>query len=139
VSPGATPVAYVCRVASLDALDRESPALSPMDYAVTATNLFSDERIVKNSTLVKAAYIVELRKAIDALRTTCNLPTIWQGASPPGGWISAGPITDLFGPFNQARGYFGLANFAYSPGIPIPASNVRILSEHIQEVRDELR
>jgi hypothetical protein len=138
VTASATPVAYVCRVWSR-AASGESPAISAIDYAVTAATLFTDEPIQKRSTVVRAAHIVELRNAIDAVRAAANLPTIWQGASPPTGLISATRITDLFAPFNQARAVFGLPNFAYSVGIATPATNVLIGSEQIQEVRDALR
>jgi YD repeat-containing protein len=143
VSPSSTPVAYVCKVASRKS-GQESPAASPMDYAVTATTLFIDEPIQKNVTLIRAAHIVELRKAVDAVRAAAStaqnpLPPLWQNAPPPSGVVTAGPLTELYGPFNAARWALGLPSFAYSAGIPTPASNVRILSEHVQEVRNALR
>jgi len=138
---GANVKAYVYRVHSVDAATNPSPEVTRTDYAVTATALFSDERIQKNVTLVRAAHIVELRKAIDALRAAVNLPPVWQSASPPSGLISATPTNELLAPFNAARTLpvFGLGALAYSGGIPAPATGIRILSEHIQEVRDALR
>ena len=116
-----------------------SPALSPMDYAVTAATLFTDEPIVKNVTLLRAAYVVELRNAVDAVRAAANLPRLWQGAFPPSGLINAAYLGDLVTAFNAARSALGLPSFAYSAGIPMPASGVRMLSEHVQEVRNALR
>jgi YD repeat-containing protein len=139
VAPSAVPIAYVYRVRSLDAASRRSSALSPMDYAVTASALFSDEAIQKGATSVRSIHIVELRNAIDAVRLAANKPLLWQGASPPSGTISASPITTLFAGFNEARAAFQLPAFSYSPGIAMPQSGGAILSEHVQEVRNALR
>ena len=110
-----------------------------MDYAVTATALFSDEAIQRNVTPIRSIHIVELRNAIDAVRLAANQPLLWQSASPPSGTISANPITTLFTGFNEARAAFQLPAFAYSVGIAMPQSNGAIVSEHIQEVRNALR
>jgi len=144
VVPGSVPVAYVCRVWSRYG-GQPSPALSPMDYAVTGSTLFTDEPIQKNVTAVRAAHIVELRKAIDALRAAAATPPqnpllpAWQNAPPPSGVVNASAIIELFAPFNAARNVFGLGSFAYTNGIPFPASNVPILAEHIEEIRNALR
>jgi hypothetical protein len=138
VAGSVDPMAYVYRVVSLDGAGRRSPAESPRDYAVTASMLWN-EPIEKRVTRIKAAHIVELRKAIDAVRVAANQPPLWQNASPPSGLITPGPITTLFAGFNEARAAFGLPNFTYSGGIPMPQTNGAILSEHIQEVRNALR
>jgi hypothetical protein len=140
VPASAFPVAYVYRVRSANAAGVPSPALSPIDYAVTGTALFSDEPIRRSETFIRAAHIVELRNAIDALRAAVpGLPSLWQGASPPSGIINAITMTDLLAGFNQARAAFAMPDFQYSAGIPMPASNVPIKLEHVQEVRDGLR
>jgi hypothetical protein len=139
VPPSAVPVAYVYRVRSLDAAGRRSSALSSMDYAVTATTLFSDEPIWKGHTFVQSIHIVQLRNAIDAARLAANKPLLWQGASAPSGLITATPITSLFAGLNEVRAVFQLPPFAYSAGILMPQSNGAIVSEHIQEVRNALR
>jgi hypothetical protein len=40
---------------------------------------------------------------------------------------------------NEVRAAFLLPPFAYSSGIAVPANGGRILSEHIEEVRNALR
>jgi hypothetical protein len=139
VIPSAVPVAYVYRVLSLDAAGRRSSALSPMDYAVTGTAPFSDEPVQKGITPVKSIHIVELRNAIDAVRVAANMPKIWLGAAAPSGAITPAPFTSLYAGLNEARAAFQLLPFAFSYGIPTPASGGAILSEHVQEVRDALR
>jgi YD repeat-containing protein len=138
LSSNAPLAAYVYRVVSLDSSGRRSPANSPMDYAVTGAGLFS-QPIQIGITTIRAAHIVELRNAIDELRRASGQSMVWAGAPPPSGLITATPITDLFAPFNAARSVYGLPNFAYSAGTPLPDHNVTILARHIQEVRDALR
>jgi YD repeat-containing protein len=135
----ATAKAYVYRIRSVDAGNTPSPASSRKDYAVIGTALFSDDPIQKWVTVVRAAHIVELRKAIDAVRVAANLAAVWTNAAAPSGWISQAAINELFAPFNAARPAFGLANFAYGGGISPPQQGGIIISEHTQEVRDALR
>ena len=135
----ASPVAYVYRVVSLDAQGRRSPALSPMDFAVTATTLFSDEPILKAATPIRAIHIVELRNAIDKVRIAAGKTPLWQGAAPPSGTVTSDPITSLLAGFNDARAAFSLPGFVWSAGTPSPQSGGAIRSEHIQEVRNALR
>jgi hypothetical protein len=139
VSATSLPVAYIYRVRSVDASGHTSSFAGPMDYAVAANVLFSDERIQRQVTAVYARHIGELRRAIDALRAATNLPLQWQGASDPSGVIVPGQITALFTPFNQARAAFGFSAFAYTGGIASPQSGGIILSDHIEQIRDALR
>jgi len=141
-SPTSAPVAYVYRVWSADA-NGVRGSVSNVDYAVTASTLFTDERIQKGMTWIKGMHIKELRDAIDAVRTAAStaqnpLPAVWPNAQPPTGLISAGNITTLLAPLNAARSVFGLASFVYT-GVPYPASNGAVISEHIQQLRDALR
>ena len=136
------PVAYVFRVWSAGANGVRS-AVSNSDFAVTAQSLFTDEQIQKGVTRIKGTHIKELRDAIDALRLAATtpqnpLPPMWLNAPAPTGLIQVSNMTTLFAPLNAARAVFGMSAFSYQ-GVTSPATNGRILSEHIQQVRDSLR
>jgi hypothetical protein len=141
-SPTSAPVAYVYRVWSADA-NGVRGSVSNVDYAVTASTLFTDERIQKGITRVQAVHIKELRDAIDAVRAAAStaqnqLPAVWPNAPSPTGLISANNVATLLSPLNAARSVFGLPSFAYT-GVPYPVSNGPVISEHIQQLRDALR
>jgi hypothetical protein len=138
-----TPVALVFRVWSTNS-NGVRVAVSNMDYAVVASTLFTDEQIQKGITRVKGAHIKELRDAIDALRAAAStaqnpLPPIWANAPPPSGLDTAINMTTLFAPFNAARSVFGMSAFAYGQGVSSPVSGGRIVSDHIQQLRNALR
>jgi hypothetical protein len=136
-----TPVAYLFRVAAADASMYVSANQSNTDYAVMATQLFTDERLVAGSTEVRARHVVELRNAIDALRMAVGLSTMWAGAPAPSGEITADVFASLIDPFSQARGQpgLGLPPFLYTGGVVTPAKGNTILAAHVQQLRDALR
>jgi len=141
-SPTSAPLAYVYRVWSADS-NGVRGSVSNMDYAVTASTLFSDEPIQKGLTPIRGIHVKQVRDAIDAVRAAAStaqnpLPPVWPNAASPTGGIAANTFTSLIAPLNAARSVFGLPSFAYT-GVPSPAVNGSIMSEHIQQLRDALR
>jgi hypothetical protein len=141
MSTGSATVAYLFRVTAADASMHVSANQSNIDYAVMATQLFTDERLVAGATEVRARHVVELRNAIDALRMAVGLPTVWAGAPAPSGEITADVFASLLDPFSAARGQpgLGLPPFGYTGGVATPAKGNTILAAHVQQLRDALR
>jgi hypothetical protein len=90
VPPSAAPIAYLYHVVALANGTQSFPG--PLDYATTATTLFA-ESIVAGVTPVRGIHVLELRTAIDALRSTAGLSPYgppaftegWPAHSPDGG------------------------------------------------------
>jgi hypothetical protein len=143
LSPSSTPTAYVYVVYAIDQYGNQSANASNVDYAVTATALFTDEPLKTHTdpnggTAIAGRHIRELRRAIDAVRLSAVLSQLWVNTTAPTGPVTASDYTALKAPLDAARAAFLLPPFNWS-GVPAPAARGLILRSHVQQVRDALR
>jgi YD repeat-containing protein len=142
VPASSTAIAYIYVVNAINA-NGESPNASNADFAVTATSLFTDEPLhalndPSGPSFARGAHILELRRAIDALRTAVSLGLVWPGATAPTGFMAATDVTSLKTALDPALQVFGYAPFAWT-GTPSPASGGFSYGASIQQLRDALR
>src|ERR1044072_8733873 len=105
--------AYLYRVRAVDAAGNVS-TYSNIDLATAIT--FTDDTITRQSTLVKAAHITELRQAVDAVRALANSGAAnWGGAITPNSTlVQASHIQDLRTNLDAARNTLGLPQCKYN-------------------------
>jgi YD repeat-containing protein len=137
VPPTDYAVTYIYYVRTIDSAGTLS-ARRTWDFATAATQLYEDPQIVPGVTLIKATQIVELRRAIDALRRSVNLSTAFAGADPPSGPILAGHLTEMITALDGARLAIFASPFSYM-GMPQPAPGEPIRAAHLQQLRDALK
>src|SRR5437016_2169111 len=70
-----SPASYVYRVEAVANGVMSDP--SAVDYATVADQLFTDEPLVANATPIYGRHVMELRKAVDAVRYAANKPRKW--------------------------------------------------------------
>lgn len=136
-SPGIATQYYVTAV---DRASNES-LQSAADVAVTAS--FSNEPLVADSTRVFGAHIAELRQCVDAWRVFANYSRIWPTYTPLTGTIHPTDVTDLINYVNPALSAAGVSPFSYharanGDPVPMPATGVRILTDHVEQLRAAL-
>ena len=82
------------------------------DYATAGTSLFA--HVVDTGEQIMANDGAQLRKAVDALRSTTGLPAAFSSGGPvTGNPIAASDFTNLVNALNAARGYYPLAQFTW--------------------------
>lgn len=138
VPASANPITYVYRVRARDAYPTDSREIgAPLDFATTATVLFAES--VTAGTTIKASYLAELRKAVDALRIASGLPALYGNApSLAGVTIEAGYFTSIMNALSGARAVWGLSEFVYS-GVPAAVPGNIIHAGHVTQLRDGVR
>jgi chitodextrinase len=126
--------AYLYRVRAVDSVGNLSPP-SNVDLATAIS--FTDDSLVINSTVVKAAHINELRQTVDAVRATANQGLVnWGGSiSPNVTIIQATHIQDLRTNLDQARSALGLSPCSYTDPSVEQLRTVRMKKEHIDQLR----
>jgi hypothetical protein len=105
------------------------------------TKMFTDATLAVGATLIRAAHVLELRVAIDALRVQAGLPPFaWSDPDLSAGvtWVKAGHVTDLRTAVSQLYQAAGGAvprftDATLTPGITL----IRAL--HLEEVRAAVR
>jgi hypothetical protein len=128
-------VAYIYYVRAVDSLGTQS-ARGAHDFATTATVLYADSVVQKRVTGIKAAHLVELREAIDALRFAFGLPAVFAGQLPPSGLIRTADFTSLAAALNPVRTAHGLGSFQYTgTGVPPVTAGGVAIAEHIEQLR----
>jgi hypothetical protein len=138
-TPASTlPTTYIYYVRAVDASGLASDR-SGFDDATTATVLYAQPTISARVTAVKATDVVELRRAIDALRYAVNLVPAFEQVPSPSGLIYAADFTALVDALSLARGVIGRPPFVYTNGVPAPARGGLILAEHVRQLREALR
>ena len=132
------PVTYIYYVRAVDSANVLSDR-GPFDDATTATQLYAQPTLTPLVTPVKAMDVVELRRAIDALRYAVNLPPVFQSTPAPSGVIYATHFTALINALSPARTALGRAPFVYVNNVPLPATGGPILAEQVRQLREALR
>ena len=130
--------AYLYRVRAVDAAGNVS-SYSNADLATAIT--FTDDTITRQSTLVKAAHITELRQAVDAVRALANSGAAnWGGAITPNSTlVQANHIQDLRTNLDAARNTLGLPQCSYTEN-SIPALQASFINkDHIDQLRQCVR
>lgn len=126
------------------AVDRASNESLQSNADIAVTIGVTDDPITASSTEIFGRHIGELRQIVDAWRTFSGLTPAWSGYAALTGTIHATDVTALIDNVNAARSRLGVVNFAYhnrtnGDPVPLPASGVVILSDHVQQLRDALR
>lgn len=126
--------AYLYRVRAVDSFGNGSP-YSNLDVA-TAIN-FTDDTLISQSTLVKAAHVNELRQAVDAVRSAANLaPANWGGnVTQFSTTIQATHVDDLRTNLNAALAALGLPSCTYTDNSLTALQASFIKKEHIDQLR----
>ena len=130
--------AYLYRIRAVDAGGNVS-AYSNIDLATAIS--FTDDSLVVQSTLVKAAHINELRQAIDAVRWTANMnPASWgAGISQFSTTVEATHIDDLRTNLSAALSALNLPPCTYTDNSVTALRASFIKKEHIDQLRQCLR
>jgi hypothetical protein len=81
--------------------------------------------------------VQELRKAIDALRTTANLPHTWTDYSPPTGFVLASDQTAMRTALDQA--VFAITGQHVAFTGTVPANGVVISAYHMTQLRSGVK
>jgi hypothetical protein len=84
--------------------------------------LYAQATLTPHVTPVKAMDVVELRRAVDALRYAVNLPPVFQSMATPTGVIYATNVTTIIDALNPARTALGRIPFVYMNNVPLPAT-----------------
>lgn len=129
--------AYVYQVRAIDAASRPSPYSAP---DVATTIVFSDDPLAATATVVKAAHVLQLRSAVNALRSAAGLtaatftdPTLSSSLR-----VKAVHLQELRNALHPARAALGLAALTYTDPT-LTAGTTRIKAAHVQELRDGVR
>jgi len=108
---------------------------------LTIAFTFTDDPLVAQSTLVQAAHFVELRAAIDSVRTALGLmPFVWTDAplTPQGTEVNVVHVTELRTALNQAYQAVGRTAPTYTD--PTVAAGLTVIkAAHLNELRAAVR
>jgi hypothetical protein len=130
--------AYLYRVRAVDAQGNVS-SYSNVDLATAI--VFTDDSLVSQSTLVKAAHITELRQAVDAIRTMAHLPaTNWGGSITQfQTQIEAAHVQDLRVSLSEGLSALSLPPCSYTDNSLTELRASLIKKEHIEQLRQCVR
>ena len=111
-----------------------------------ADQLFTDEPLVANATLIRGRHVSELRAAVDAVRLAAGRPRLWWPNHPAQtGSILAvylynatyannlANATDLRNALDDAVVAIGRPRISYTAPAPVPG--VRIFAYQVEEIR----
>ena len=125
--------AYLYKVRVVNAAGATSP-FSPVDPVVTVA--FSTDPL-NTGAIMRAAHLVELQSAINALRAAAGLPPAAFTAIARGAIVRAAHLTELRNALTAALDALGLQVVYSDPAIAAGATRVKAI--HIRELRDALR
>ena len=109
---------------------------SAVDPATTIA--FTDDPIVAGSTKIKAAHLLELRSAINAIRVTLGLGAFsFVNALDPGTPVRASDITEIRTALIGVRSALGLTTTFTDD--PLVGSSTLIKAVHIEEIRQAIK
>jgi hypothetical protein len=110
---------------------------SNVDAATTV--VFDDNPLKPGVHVVKAQHILQLRTAVQAMRSSAGLPPASFSAAPaPGGTIMALHIQELRDALDPARAALGLPATSYTDPALTPGVT-RIKAVHVQQLREAVR
>jgi pimeloyl-ACP methyl ester carboxylesterase len=123
---------YLYTVKAIDSAVEASPASNP-DLATTI--VFTDHPLVVGSTAIKAAHIIELRSAINAVRVAAGLPaSVFNVQMATGLPVLATHINELRASLDAARTALGFALQSYPDAVLTGSTSVRAV--HLSSLRD---
>jgi hypothetical protein len=125
--------ACLYKVRAIDAFARTSP-YTAADPATTFT--FTNNPIVAGATAIQATHMIELRLAVNALRTTAGLGSLSFSAPAPASNVAvrSATIQELRTAADQARAALGLSAMSYTD-----ASPTTIKAVHVQQLRNAVQ
>ncbi len=111
------------------------------DYSqpdLATTMIFTDDPIQPGVTVVKAAHVMELRTAVNAVRAIAGLTaTNWAETIAAGGLIKASHIADLRSALDPARSALVLSAITYTD--PSLSAGDTIKAAHVTELRNGVK
>jgi len=128
---------YVYKVRAIDSSLRVSPFSTP-DPAITI--FFTDDPLVANTTIIKAAHITEVRQAVNAMRTTAGIGTtsFTDPVLTGGVFVRAVHVQELRTALTAARAALGLPATGYTdPTLIVGTTQVKAV--HVQELRNLIK
>jgi hypothetical protein len=131
VAEGAT---YVYKVRAIDASSRVSPFSVP-DAATTMS--FTDDPVLANVTIIKAAHITELRQAVNLMRAAGGLGAM-SFTDPVLSTVRAIHFQELRTALDQARAALGVTAISYTDPTLITGTTV-VKAIHMQELRSGVK
>jgi hypothetical protein len=109
---------------------------SNLDLATAIT--FTDDPLVSGTTIIKAQHILELRQAINAIRSLANLQAAtWTDASPQGVSIKAVHVQEMRTNLDQALNALSLPVQSYTDSTL--SSTLSIKRVHFDELRQAVK
>jgi hypothetical protein len=128
--------AYLYRVRAVDAQGNFT-GYSNIDLATAIT--FTDDPLQAATTTIKAQHIIELRQAVNAVRTLANLSAAtWTNTVQPGAIIRAADVQELRTNLDQARSALSLAQVSYT-NQPLSTGSTLIQKAHMDELRQAVK
>jgi hypothetical protein len=125
--------AYLYRVRAVNTAGSSADSLS--DLATTV--IYSDDRLVEFVTVIKAAHLIQLRTAVDAVRALAGLaPGVYTDTAAAGLKVKAVHITELRAQYDQAIGVITGRNSSWATTV---APGVVITFVDFQQLRDRLK
>jgi len=123
-------IAYVYKIRAVDSLSQ--PSLYSMPDVAT-TIFFTDDPIIANVTVVKAVHIQQLRQAVNAIRTTANLSTVFPDPFINGAPVKASHVEEIRFQLTAARSSLGLSQITFSD--TLIAGTTIVKAAHIEQPR----
>jgi len=110
-----------------------------MTAALTIDFTFTDDPLVAGSTVVRAAHFLELRAAINSVRSALGLnPFVWAATPTPGTQTSVVHVTELRTALNAAYQALGRAAPTYTD--PTATAGLTVIKAvHLNELRAAVR
>jgi hypothetical protein len=129
-------IAYLYRVRAVDAASNRS---NSSNTDMVTTILFTDNPLVAGTTPLKAAHLMELRQAVDAVRELAGMTggATWTDATLVGVPIKAIHIQELRTNLDQALALLSRPMAPYTD--PNLTTAIRLLKVHIEELRQRVK
>lgn len=125
--------AYFYRVSTIDTNDAIS---TPSPYDLATLIELRDDPLVPNQTPIRGTHVVDLRRAIDAIRQAAGLPQAWTNYDPPTGVVTASVFSELRGQLNDAFSIMQLPGVDFvnpvTPGSLIRAADMQALRDAVK-------
>jgi hypothetical protein len=125
--------AYLYRVSAIDTNDVPS---TPTAYDLATLIEIRDDPVVAGVTPIRGIHIVDLRRAIDAIRQAAGLGSAWTNYDPPTGIVRASEFGELRDRLNEARSFLQLPTVEFSnaiaPGVPVRANDMLKLRDGVK-------
>jgi hypothetical protein len=103
----------------------------------TTTVAFTNDPLAVNTTIVKAAHLVELRTAVNAMRAAAGLSSLpADGTVGVGSLVRAQHLLDLRAGLDAARSAIGLPALSYADA---SLASVKIKAAQVSELRDSVK